>query len=224
MKNSQNPNRAGDLPDFLWIEDEDGPPPRIRPSRDAGESSGHIPGEAGLWIFILGDMTLFGVILLVFLNDRRADRSGFRSAAAQLIQPIGAVNTLVLLLGSYLVVLAAFAHRRDRSGMARRLIAGAIGCAIAFGCLKLFEYSAEISAGNTPTVSVFFTFYFVLTGLHLLHVAIGTALLSKWLLVLRQTRPWAPSSRLLEGIASYWHMVDLLWIAIFAIVYLVSAE
>ncbi|HEX7827201.1 MAG TPA: cytochrome c oxidase subunit 3 [Mycobacterium sp.] len=145
-------------------------------------------------------------------------------AAHQLVQPVGAVNTLVLLLSSYLVVRALSAHRADRYAQARQLVAGAIGCAVVFAGLKAVEYSGEISASHAPSSGKFFTFYFILTGLHLLHVVIGTALLTAWQVMLKDGRPWTGAQRLSEGIASYWHMVDLLWVAIFALVYLVSAE
>jgi nitric oxide reductase NorE protein len=215
-----------DLPDFLWVEDEDQRP--LQPSPKAAtvvdHPTGHTPGEAGLWVFILGDMTLFGAIFVVFISQRRADRAGFKESAAQLIQPIGAVNTLVLLLSSYLVVLAVFAHRRAQHRTARRLVLAAMACAATFAGLKAVEYSVELSAGHTPATGSFFTFYFVLTGLHLLHVFVGTALLSAWTVMLRRRRPWVWSRRAAEGIAVYWHMVDLLWIAIFALAYLVCAE
>jgi nitric oxide reductase NorE protein len=186
--------------------------------------TGHIPGEAGLWIFILGDMTLFAAIMLVFLWDRRMQPAAFNEAAHQLLQPIGAVNTLVLLLSSYLVVRALTAHRAGRHGIAGHLVLGAIGCAAVFVGLKAVEYSSELSSGHTPASGTFFTFYFILTGLHLLHVVVGSALLLAWKGTLTRGRPWTTVQRFTEGIASYWHMVDLLWVAIFALVYLVSAE
>jgi nitric oxide reductase NorE protein len=213
-----------DLPEFLWGSDgvEDGP----RPSspRPAKTRPGHTPGEAGLWIFILGDMTLFAAILIVFLWERRSDPVVFEESAHQLIQPIGAANTLVLVLSSYLVVRAVFAHRGGRYPQARRLVAAAVGCAAVFAGLKAFEYYSEISSGHTPSSGTFFTFYFVLTGLHLLHVIVGTALLLVWQAMLKRRRSWTGSQKVAEGIASYWHMVDLLWVAIFTLVYLVSAE
>jgi nitric oxide reductase NorE protein len=220
------PAAEPDLPDFLWVEDADHPAVRRphRASKVADESAGHTPGEAGLWVFILGDMTLFGAIFGVFMAERRSDRAGFKQSAAQLIQPVGAVNTLVLLLSSYLVVWAVFAHRRGRHATARRLVLAAMACAATFVCLKAIEYSVEVSAGHTPATGLFFTFYFVLTGLHLLHVIAGTALLSVWTVMLARRAPWSSSRRVVEGIAVYWHMVDLLWIGIFTLVYLVCAE
>jgi nitric oxide reductase NorE protein len=213
-----------DLPEFLW--GSDGVEGTVRPSlpRPAKTRPGHIPGEAGLWIFILGDMTLFAAILIVFLWERRSDPVVFEESAHQLIQPIGAANTLVLVLSSYLVVRAVFAHRGGRYPQAIRLVAAAVGCAAVFAALKAFEYYSEISSGHTPSSGTFFTFYFVLTGLHLLHVIVGTALLLAWQAMLKRRRSWTGSQKLAEGIASYWHMVDLLWVAIFTLVYLVSAE
>lgn len=213
-----------DLPEFLWASDdiEDAAPPSAE--RPARGHAGHIPGEAGMWIFILGDMTLFGAIMLVFLWDRRSDPAGFRDSAHHLIQPIGAVNTLVLLLSSYFVVRALTAHRVDGYAVAKRSVTGAVGCAAVFIVLKAVEYSSGIASGHTPSSGPFFTYYFVLTGLHLLHVVVGTALLLVWRRMLTRRRQWTESPKLVEGLASYWHMVDLLWVAIFALVYLVSAE
>jgi nitric oxide reductase NorE protein len=216
-----------DLPEFLWDGDgaEAAPPSARLPAK---ARDGHTPGEPGLWIFILGDMTLFAAILIVFLWERRSDPTVFEESAHQLIQPIGAVNTLVLLLSSYLVVCAVFAHRGGRYPQARRLVAGAVSCAAVFAGLKAFEYYVAISSGHTPAghmpEGTFFTFYFVLTGLHLLHVIVGTALLLVWQAMLKRRRSWTGSQKVAEGIASYWHMVDLLWVAIFTLVYLVSAE
>ncbi|MDT5108631.1 MAG: nitric oxide reductase NorE protein, partial [Mycobacterium sp.] len=112
-----------DLPEFLW--DREGVDGGLRqPSpRPAKARAGHTPGETGLWVFILGDMTLFAAILIVFLWERRSDPVAFEESAHQLIQPIGAANTLILLLSSYLVVRATYAHRGGRHPQSRRLIA-----------------------------------------------------------------------------------------------------
>jgi nitric oxide reductase NorE protein len=188
-----------DLPEFLWGNDgvaAAAPPPARRPAK---ARDGHTPGEAGLWIFILGDMTLFAAILIVFLWDRRSDPVVFEESAHQLIQPIGAANTLVLVLSSYLVVRAAFAHRGGRYRQARRLVAAAVSCAAVFAGLKVFEYYSAISSGHTPSSGTFFTFYFVLTGLHLLHVIVGMALLLAWQVMLKRRRSWAGSQKVAEA-------------------------
>src|SRR3954454_3930343 len=138
------PRTDSELPEFLG-----GTADRVGvPARPPKERPGHIPGEAGLWIFLLGDMTLFAAIMLMFLWERRAQPEISKESAHQLIQPIGAANTLVLLLSSYLVVRAVAAHRSGRYDGAKRLVLGALGCAAVFAGLKVVEYSSELSAGH----------------------------------------------------------------------------
>jgi nitric oxide reductase NorE protein len=189
-------------------------------TRDRHRTPG-VPGEVGIWIFVLGDMTIFGAIFSVFLWQNRGDRGLFAASTQQLYQPIGAANTLVLLLSSYLVVLAMHAHRAGRLAGARHLLTGALACAAAFAALKALEYSLEIGDHHTPTSNIFFTFYFVLTGIHLLHVLIGAVLLGFWLRKAGRSASWSDSRGFAEGAAVYWHMVDLLWIVIFTLLYLV---
>ncbi|MFT4262240.1 MAG: cytochrome c oxidase subunit 3 [Nocardioides sp.] len=211
-----------ELPDFLWA------PSTEREARAAvagaatpppNPGRGRVPGEPGVWIFLLGDMSLFGAFFVVFTWENRQDRELFAAATQALHQPIGAVNTFVLLLSSYLVVRALAATRAGRPAPARRLLAGAIGCGLVFGALKAVEYALEIGGGHTPATSAFFTFYFVLTGVHLLHVVIGMSLLALWW---RRLGTADGAGELLSASAgAYWHMVDLLWVLIFTLLYLV---
>ncbi|WP_439855950.1 cytochrome c oxidase subunit 3 [Pseudomonas yamanorum] len=204
------------LPDFLCSDAARPATPRKAQVIDDG-----CPGEAGIWVFIFGDMMIFGALFLVFLWDNRQDRAAFSNSAASLFQSIGGINTFILLLSSYLVVLAVNAQRRGNTLLARRLISGALVCALAFACLKAIEYSIEITNGHTPTSSLFFTFYFVLTGLHLLHVLIGVCLLSIWRRKCQHPSSWPADRAFVETCAVYWHMVDLLWIILYTLLYLV---
>lgn len=207
------------LPSFIW---EDEAAAVERPTRRApSPRDGRTPGETGLWIFILGDLTIFGAFFIVFLTENRGDRALFANSAADLYRPIGAINTLVLLLSSYLVVLAIDGHRRGDFRRADLAVRGAGLCAIIFACFKAFEYWLEVSRGHTPSSNVFFTFYFVLTGIHLLHVLIGIVLLLVWRQRLAKNRPWPDTRVFAESAAVYWHMVDLLWVLIFTVLYLV---
>lgn len=210
-----------ELPDFLVTDDEVAPLRAVRVKR--APTLKHTPGEPGLWIFILGDMTLFGAFFIALLWEDRQFPTVFQSSAAHLNRPIGAVNTLVLLLSSYMVVAAIWAHRRDEHWRARRSLYGALACGLTFVAFKAVEYTQGIGAGYTPTSNMFFTFYYVLTGIHLLHVLIGAGLLLVWRMSLKRRRSYSTSGRLVEGIAVYWHMVDLLWVLIFSLVYLVCA-
>jgi nitric oxide reductase NorE protein len=210
-----------ELPDFLVAGDDDDPPRAVHVTVPPGRN--RIPGEPGLWIFILGDMTLFGAFFIALMWENRQFQTVFQSSAAHLNRPIGAVNTLVLLLSSYAVVAAISAHRRDKHRLARRWLNVALACGVVFVALKAVEYTQGIAAGHTPTSNMFFTFYYVLTGIHLLHVLLGTGLLAIWGMSLRRQKLFTASRQLAEGIAVYWHMVDLLWVLIFSLVYLVCA-
>lgn len=210
------------MPEFLWADEDD-----LQYDRAAGRTEPRsaipgVPAEPGLWVFVLGDMTVFGWFFLVFMWERRHDRAVFADSVNKLYQPIGVVNTLVLLLGSFLVVLALQANRQGRRARCRRFLVGAASCGGAFATLKAVEYSLEISSGHTPGENAFFVFYFALTGIHLLHVLIGTALLFSWSRRVRRGREWIRDRAFAESAAVYWHMVDLLWIVIFTLIYLVS--
>lgn len=203
-----------DTPTFLW---DDGAAPVRRPRPVAAPSDRHVPAEAGVWVFVLGDMTIFGAFFAVFAHDLSENREVFAESARALHQPLGVVNTLLLLVSSYLVVLA-LRGRRGSGGARNRWLLGAVGCGGAFLVSKAVEYSLALSAGHTPASGTFFTFYYVLTGVHLLHVVIGITLLLVW----HRASEGSVASRPVfqEGAAVYWHMVDLLWLVIFALVYL----
>jgi nitric oxide reductase NorE protein len=209
-----------ELPSFLSVEGTAGSASTREPHTKLVEG---VPAEPGLWVFLFGDMTIFGAFFVVFLWERRQDPSDFAGSTAELFQPIGVVNTLVLLLSSYLVVLALEAHRRNQRERAHQLVNGALLCAFVFASLKAVEYSLELHAGHTPSSNTFFTFYYVLTGVHLLHVALGALLLFLWRRRTHRATEWSTDRGLVEAAAVYWHMVDLLWVVIFSLVYLVSA-
>jgi nitric oxide reductase NorE protein len=212
-----------DLPEFLCGAAEDNVP-RPRPTMARSGTAGHVPGEIGIWIFVLGDMTVFAALLAMLLWERRSQPALVAESAAHLMPTMGFINTLTLLVSSYLVVYAIHAHRRDAHREARRFVAAAIGCAAVFATVKAIEYTREIGAGFTPTTDIFFNYYFALTGLHLLHVLIGVTLLTWWWIMTKRGRTWLSSQVAVEGVAVYWHMVDLLWIAIFTLAYLVSPQ
>lgn len=207
--------RELELPDFL-LEVE-----QRRPTPAQGKPSGtdRTPVEIGLWVFILGDMTLFGAFFAGFGWEAHSDPALFASSAAKLLIGIGGVNTLVLLTSSLFVVAAVRAMNAGAFRPAAQALAAALGCALVFAALKVTEYVTEVGAGYTPGTNLFFTFYFVLTGIHLLHVLIGAILLfSVW----RDLRAEAPSlsARFVEGAGIYWHMVDLLWVVLFPLLYI----
>ena len=182
----------------------------------------HVPGETGTWIFIFGDMLVFAVLFATYLYYRGADPGLFNSSQEALNPTYGAVNTLLLLVSSLLVVLAVHCVRRGMRGVAPRLIAGAFACGAGFSVMKIVEYSDKVGHDITPATNDFFMYYFVLTGLHWFHLLLGLAVLS-YLFVLSRKPSLTPRQfAFYEGGACFWHMVDLLWIVLFPLLYLVN--
>ena len=182
----------------------------------------HLPGEEGMWVFIFGDMTVFALLFGVYLFYRGHDVARFDEAQQQLNQTYGAVNTLVLLTSSLLVVTAVRAMRREARDLARWLTYGAMACGVVFILNKALEYGDKISHGLVPATNQFFTYFYVMTGLHLFHVVLGLALLGFVVSLTRRPYLDARQRSYLEGAACFWHMVDLLWIVIFPLLYLVK--
>jgi nitric oxide reductase NorE protein len=187
-----------------------------------GPTIGHVPGEVGIWVLILGDMTLFGLLFGLFMHYGDREPGLFRHAQATLNQTYGAVNTLLLLTGSLFVVLAVTAARRRMRTIAPNLFLLALICGVGFSVVKVLEYGAKAGHGIGLNTNDFYTYYFLLTGIHFMHLLIGMgALIFLWRLSLK---PDFGTRQLgyLEAGASYWHMVDLLWIVLFALIYLVK--
>lgn len=188
----------------------------VRTDRRAGARD-HVPGETSMWFFVIGDLIIFGVYFVAYVYYRGQDADLFLRSQARLNLDIGAVNTFVLLTSSLLVALGVTAVRAGRTADALRLTVAALACGAAFPVLKAFEYVPEIVAGVTPGTNLFFTFYFVMTGLHLCHVLLGLVILS---FVVRHLRTSAtPKTSFVETAATYWHMVDVLWLVLFALLY-----
>ncbi|OAN37978.1 cytochrome c oxidase subunit 3 [Mycolicibacterium iranicum] len=188
------------------------------PSRDARR----IPGESGTWVFLFGDMLVFGAFFVTFLVERAKAPEVFDAARATLHIGVGVVNTLVLLTSSLCVVLALNAIRAGAPHIATRAAAAAMGFGVAFIALKVYEYVSLAGAGHGPGANDFYLYYFILTGLHLFHVCLGLGALSFVLSQTRQVELSATRTALVEGGACFWHLVDLLWIFLFALLYLVS--
>jgi len=178
----------------------------------------HVPGEAGLWALILPDLVLFSMLFITFLVYRRAQHASFARSAALLARNLGLMNTLLLLASSLMVAIAVHRVEDGRPG-ARAYLIAAIGCGLSFVALKIAEYTLHISAGITPATDDFSMFYYMMTGIHLVHVLIGLCVLV--MLAIVAGRPDALSRlRFIEGGACFWHVVDLLWIGLFALLYL----
>lgn len=181
-----------------------------------------LPGEEGVWVLILGDMAVFGLFFGTLVYVRSQDPGAFRAAQAHLSQTAGALNTMLLLTASLLVARGLHAARAGRTIAAPRSFAIAMACALGFVAVKAYEYGHEIHAGLTPSAGDFWMYFFVFTGIHLLHVVIGLAVLAVLARRSRQALRDERDVRILEAGACYWHMVDLLWLVLFALLYLMA--
>lgn len=177
--------------------------------------------EPWLWGFILADMSVFALFFCAYLWEFADEHAAFAADAAHLHLTAGFTNTVVLLLSSYAVVRAVLAQRNSVTSETACWLRWALAGAGVFVAVKAYEYTSGVIDGHGLTSTTFDGYYYVLTGLHLMHVGIGSILLTAWL---RSLRPGAihASRRWTESAAAYWHMVDLLWLIIFAFVYIGS--
>ena len=175
---------------------------------------GHLPGDGHMWVMVLGDLVIFGGYFVIFMIYRAMNPDEFLRAQQHLAINIGVLNTVILLSSSWFVARAVLATRAARYETAIRLVrtGGALG--VAFMVVKSYEWFVKIRAGHTNS-EMFFSFYYVITGVHLVHVLIGLIVLGVLVRELRTRR--RPS--MVESGAVYWHMVDLLWIVIFGLLY-----
>jgi len=185
-----------------------------RVQQTAADSLRKIPGEEGIWVFVLGDMTVFALFFATFMYSRGKNHAVFARDHAELHVWLGTVNTVLLLTSSLLVVLAV---QRVLGG--RR--AGALCCGAGFVAVKAVEWTQLFAARKGVGSGEFFSYYFMFTGIHLMHVLIGLAVLSRLIVVIRRAEFTDKHARLCETGGIFWHMVDLLWVVLFALFYLV---
>ncbi|WP_354701657.1 hypothetical protein DSM112329_01983 [Paraconexibacter sp. AEG42_29] len=185
-------------------------------------TAGHVPGEVGIWVFILGDLLVFAIFFGVFMVERGQSLEEFRAGRESLNTLLGVLNTLLLLTGSILVVLGLRAVRDGAPRLASRLILGAGATGVLFVVNKVIEYGEKLDAGVTPGDSDFYTLFFAFTGIHLLHLLIGLAALLYLNALARRPQVSVRDLASMESCASYWHLVDLLWLVLFPLFYLVA--
>lgn len=186
---------------------------------DISEASalGRLPGQPAMWFFVIGDLWIFTCYFACYAFDYGQDSAMFRLGQQSLNQGIGAFNTMLLLTSSLLVAFSVEAARVGALMRARQLIlcGGVLG--VLFLVIKAFEWHLKIGAGLPAGTDDFFLYYFMFTGLHFFHVCLGLGLL---FLVWNSLSKPNPNVAFVESGAIYWHMVDLLWIVIFALLYL----
>ncbi|WP_315776023.1 MULTISPECIES: cytochrome c oxidase subunit 3 family protein [unclassified Bradyrhizobium] len=173
-----------------------------------------LPGDAMMWVLILSELVAFGLLLGGFVVARALNPVVFAVGQAMLDSRLAAVNTAVLVTSGWAAARAAASVRHASTGSARRWLGLAVLLGAVFIAVKLTEYGGEIAAGAGMETSPFFTLYFLLTGFHLLHVLLGIVILA---VVGRSA-----TANGVETGTAFWHMVDLVWIVMFPVLYLVG--
>ena len=191
-----------------------------RMSRD--NAVGHVPGELGVWMFIVGDLIVFSLFFVTFLYYRGLEVDLFTTSQRHLNQTFGAINTFFMLTSSWFVASAVHAARHRLGKVTPICLLLAMACGAGFAIVKVLEYGEKIGAGITLTTNDFFMYYYMFTGIHFVHVLIGMAVLAFLTRMSWSGQFDATRIRNLESGASFWHLVDLLWIVLFALIYLVK--
>ena len=176
-----------------------------------------LPGQPDIWMLVAFEVLVFSSYFVVYMLYRSWDPALFLESQQHLSQNFGALNTVILLVSSWLAAQGVQAAREGRYEAAQKLVLGTMSCGLLFVASKLLEWSLKIDAGFTFSSNRFFSFYYFLTGIHVIHVLFGFVFLSVvlWQLCSPQRR----SQAVIEAGAIFWHMVDFLWVIIFALLY-----
>jgi nitric oxide reductase NorE protein len=181
-----------------------------------------MPGEGGIWLFVAGETLAFTLFFCVFLYSRGGAVDVYAQSRAHMNQVFGAINTAFMLTSSWLVAQAVHAARRNLAKLTSRLLQGATLCGAGFGVVKFFEYSQKIHSGITLSTNDFYMYYYMFTGIHFMHVLLGMGVLTMLARYTAGGMVDAIKIRNLESGATFWHFVDLLWIILFALFYLLK--
>lgn len=182
-----------------------------------------LPGDSGVWFFIFADMCAFALFFLIFSVGRMAQVELYEASRSRLDLHLGLANTLILLSSGAFMARATRQARAGDWGGARLSLILTLVVGAGFAVTKAMEWSAKITHGIGLTANEFFTYYFVFTGIHFLHFVVGVAVLLVLIARARRDLPQADKLRWMEAGGAYWHMVDLLWIVLFAMLYLQRA-
>ncbi|MBE0585123.1 MAG: cytochrome c oxidase subunit 3 family protein [Desulfofustis sp.] len=187
--------------------------------------------KIGMWIFLYSEILLFGGLFVLYAVYFHRYPKEFAEGGLELDRLIGAANTLVLLISSFTVAASITAIQRSKKKQAIGFLLFSIGCGFIFLINKYFEWGAKIHhdiypnserlVDGEPGVNIFFGLYYTITGLHGVHVIIGMTLLSIALVMVIKNKVSAQRYAMLENSGLYWHLVDLIWIFVFPLFYLV---
>ncbi len=180
----------------------------------------HLPGDLAIWIFIFAELLVFAIFFIVYAVAKNQHPELFLLSQKSLDKTSGTLNTITLITSSYFVALSVLAMQENKVKQSVRWLLAAIVCGIGFLVIKSIEYQHIFSQGIGLDSNLFYMFYLSLTAFHFMHVVMGLIILSA---VTVKAYNGGYNSQSMVGIetgASYWHMVDLVWIILFPLVYI----
>lgn len=190
--------------------------------------------KLGMWVFLVTEILFFGGLFVAYIVYRAWNPELFTMAATQLDTLMGGINTLVLIGSSLTMALAIRAAQTDNPSASIKYLASTVALAFVFMVIKYFEYTHKFELGifpgeaytftgiDHPKANIFFSIYYMMTGLHGIHVIIGIGIIT-WLII--KTRNGAFNSSYytpVEITGLYWHLVDIIWIFLFPLLYLID--
>ncbi len=193
-----------------------------------------VSSKEGIWLFMVTEILMFGGLFVGYLIYHAMYPEMFAEGASHLNWQMGATNTIVLLISSWTMALSIHSIQVNKRNQATICLIVTILCGLMFMFIKYLEYSSKIEHGLLPgrffhahdivhhNLPLYFGFYFCMTGLHGTHVLIGMGLIT-WVLIRHLRGDFNPQYFTpVEGVGLFWHIVDLIWIFLFPLLYLVG--
>ena len=186
----------------------------------------------GMWLFVLSEILLFGGLFILYSAYRYKNPVDFHHASRELDVLLGTLNTIILLTSSLSMAASLAAIQRGQHKLSMALLMATMALGLFFLVNKGLEWGAKIELGvypNSPTLLarakgeiLFFGLYYVMTGLHGLHVLVGVCVLFVVLILLSKKKIHSTHFTSLENSGLYWHLVDMIWIFLYPLFYLIS--
>ena len=189
----------------------------------------HVAVSFGMWIFLGSEILLFAGLFAGYSVYRNLYAAGFLAAGRETDIVYGTVNTAILITSSLSIAVAGRAARAGFGEMAWRLLIATIALGLLFLVLKGFEYREDIEKHLAPGpdfplaqkgAQLFFTYYWVMTGVHAIHVTCGLVAVGRLAVASRRNLAWLAGSASEDATALYWHLVDVIWIVLYPLLYL----
>jgi cytochrome c oxidase subunit III len=199
---------------------------------ETGEPRDHAGARVGMWLFLLSEVLLFGGLFILYSAYRFQNTADFHRASGELDVIFGTLNTLILLTSSLTVAVSIAAVRKGQKRLSAYLLTATLFLGLLFLLDKGIEWGTKIEHGIYPDSPallarthgeiLFFGLYYVMTGLHGLHVLVGVGLLSVMLVLVLKGKIHSGRYAFLENSGLYWHLVDIIWIFLYPLFYLIT--